>query len=174
MTGEYDPDIPDDADDEYTNNPCRESQKPGLYLYIGIALLGCLVFLVVIVNIPGIEASAGMTMTRTSWQLQTYADASGGMDPVISPNITARFGKDGRLIGFAGCNDYIATYSTTNYAIQISPPATSLRQCPEPGVTALETLYLKDLGAATEFRVTDEALKLYNKTGQPLLVFVPA
>ncbi|MFA4877831.1 MAG: META domain-containing protein [Methanoregula sp.] len=176
MSGEHKPDlpeIPDDTDEDDGDNPCRESQKRGLYFYFAVALLGCLVLLVVFVNIPLIQASAGATMTRTSWQLQSYANASGGMQPATGPNITARFSGDSRITGFAGCNDYIATYTTENYAISISPSATTRNTCGEPGMMALETLYLQDLDNSTEFRVTQTALKLYDRTGKPLLLFVP-
>jgi len=166
MTDDYDTEIPEEG-----GNPARESQKKGLYFYFAVALLGCLIFLVVFVNFPAMQASAGTTMTRTGWQLQACANTSGGMEPAAGQNITARFERDGKLSGFAGCNYYSATYTTTNYAIHISPAATSRKYCAEPGVMALETVYLANLNAATEFRVTDDALKLYNRTGKPLLAF---
>jgi len=168
MDVDYDPDIPEDGE-----NPCREPAKFGLYFYFAIALLGCLAFMVVFVNVPAIQATAGTTITKTSWQLQSVANASGGMEPVGSRNITARFGTGGQLSGFTGCNIYSATYTTSNYALQISPPATSMKYCPEPGVMGQETTYLNNLNATTEFRVSGEALKLYNKTGSPLLAYVP-
>jgi heat shock protein HslJ len=184
MEGEHEPDLPEDAgtvydgddteDTEDTGNPCRESQKPTLYLYIAIALLGCAVLLVVFLNIPAITASAGTTMTSTPWQLASLANASGGLEPAGTAAVTIRFGTDGRLGGNAGCNDYSATYTTHNYAIAITPPVTSLKYCPAPGVMDTETLYLRNLAAATEFRVSDEQLKLYNRTGTPVLVFAPA
>jgi len=49
-----------------------------------------------------------------------------------------------------------------------------MKYCPEPGVMEQETAYLDKLNATTEFRVSGEALKLYNKTGSPVLAYVPA
>ena len=54
MDDDYDPEIPEDGE-----NPCREPQKFGLYFYFAIALLGCLAFMVVFVNVPAIQATAG-------------------------------------------------------------------------------------------------------------------
>nr|WP_321349513.1 META domain-containing protein [uncultured Methanoregula sp.] len=182
MTGEHGPDPedsdyaydPNDAeDDPDADNPCRESQKPGLYLYIAIALLGCAVLLVVILNIPAIQASAGTTLTTTPWQLSSLANPGGNLSPA-NQGIVARFGRDGRLGGNAGCNDYSATYTTYNYAIEISPPVTSLKSCPAPGVMDNETLYLQNLAIAKEFRVNAGQLRLYDRNGTPLLAFVSA
>jgi heat shock protein HslJ len=164
MTGEPDPNVADDEENMAPAPPIR-----GPYLYFAIGLLCILIFLVVFVNFPAMQASAGATMTKNAWQLQTIANASGGMEPAGSPLVTARFGRDGRLEGFAGCNEYRATYTTYNYAINITPPATSLRQCGEAGVMERETAYLDRLGSAAEFRVTDEVLKLYDRNGRPLL-----
>jgi heat shock protein HslJ len=171
MDAEYDPDILQDSDTDDEGSPARESQKKGLYFYFAFILLGCLVFLVIFVNIPAMKASAGTMMTKTVWQLQLYTDAGGGLVPAGSPDITARFGRDGQLTGFAGCNEYTATYTTDNYAIRINPPATTMKQCPGPGVMERETAYLANLNATTEFRVTGTALKLYNKTGNPVLAY---
>jgi heat shock protein HslJ len=171
MDADYDPDIPEDEETDDEGSPARESQKKGLYFYFAFALLGCLVFLVIFVNIPAMQASAGTVMTKTGWQLQSYADTGGGLVPAGSPDITARFGRDGQLTGFAGCNEYTATYTTENYAITINPPATTMKYCPGPGVMDRETAYLNNLNATTEFRVSGTALKLYNKTGNPLLAY---
>lgn len=172
MTDEYDPESDADANPSVDkDNPCREVPKRGLYFYFAVALMGCLIFLVVFVNVPAMRASAGGTMTTTGWQLQSIANSSGGMEPAGDPAITARFGRDGRLSGFAGCNEYSATYTTNDYAIRITNTVTSLKYCPGPGVMEQETLYLKNLNATTEFRVTDEVLKFYNKTGKPVLAY---
>ncbi|MFA4860994.1 META domain-containing protein [Methanoregula sp.] len=161
-----DPDLPQDTD-----NPCQEPQKRGWFFYFAILLMGILIFLVVFVNVPAMQSSAGTTITRTGWQLQSIANTSGGMEPTGDTGITVRFTRDGMLSGFAGCNEYRATYTTHNYAITITTPATSRKYCPEPGVMERETLYLENLNTTTEFRVTDEALKLYNKTGKPVLAY---
>jgi len=172
MTDEYDPESDTGANlPEDTDNPCREVPKRGWYFYFALALMGCLIFLVVFVNVPAMRASAGGTMTTTGWQLQSIANSSGEMEPAGDPVITARFGRDGRISGFAGCNEYSATYTTNDYAIRITSPVTSLKYCPDPGVMEQETRYLKNLNATTEFRVTDEALKFYNKTGKPVLAY---
>jgi len=162
------------------SNDCEDpeaidpAQKRGLMVYIAIALLGCLVLMIVFINVPGIRASAGAAMTGTDWQLQSYADKTGVIIPAISnPAITATFSTNGRVSGFAGCNHYSATYSTMDYSITISPAATSLVFCTDPGIMDMEQAYLLDLEKSVEFRITESNLRMYDKTGKPLLVFVP-
>lgn len=149
-------------------------QKHGLMVYVAIALLGCLVLMVVFINVPGTRASAGAAMTRTGWQLQSCADNTGVMITATSgPAITAMFSTNGRVDGFAGCNHYSATYLTRDYSIAISPAATSMMFCTGPGIMDLEQAYLSDLEKSVELRITESYLKMYDRTGKPLLVFVP-
>lgn len=163
------------SDDEGPGTWPTAMPQPGrrdLTVWIAIALLGCLVLLVVFVNVPGIRSSAGLTMTRTDWQLQSYADATGILVPALTdPAVTLRFGKDGSVTGTAGCNRYAATYMTRDYSINITNLAGSVMYCPGPGVMAQEDAYLADLTATTDFRLTDTSLKTFGKTGTPLLVF---
>lgn len=134
--------------------------------------MGCLLLLLVFANVPGIRATAGTVMTRTDWQLQSYADATGVLVPVLSdPMITARFGKDGSITGLSGCNHYAATYTTKDYTINITNLAESAMYCPGPGVMAQETAYLSDLTASTDFRLSETGLRTFSQTGKPLLVY---
>jgi heat shock protein HslJ len=149
-----------------------QPEKRDPMVWVAIALLGCLILLVVFVNVPGIRASAGTTMAQTDWQLQSYADATGVLVPALTdPVVTIRFGQDGSVTGFSGCNRYAATYTTKDYSINISSAAQSAAYCPEPGVMAQESAYLADLDATTEFRLTESNLKMFARTGKPLLVF---
>ncbi len=144
---------------------------PGFYLALG--LIGVLVVLIVVFNIPGIKASAGLTMTQANWTLQSYTDSTGILVPAISGSaVTARFGTDGRVSGSSGCNHYSAAYSVKNYEISVSNAISTLMYCPSPGIMAQETDYLNDLSKAVSLGVSDVNLKFYDPAGKTILTFV--
>ena len=115
----------------------------------------------------------------TSWNVVSY---NNGQQAVVSvtagTTLTANFGADGNLIGFAGCNDYNATYVTSgNKSIEIGPVASTRKACDQPeGVMDQETQYLTALstaatytidGAKLELRTADGALAAqFSKAGQ--------
>jgi heat shock protein HslJ len=150
----------------------KPPQKMSLAFYAALALVGVLVILIVVMNVPGIRASTGMTLTRSTWTLQSYADANGGLVPAIDgPAVTARFSSDGTMSGSAGCNQYAASYTTRDFAITISPPASTMMYCENPGVMQQESSYLANLPKSVELRVSESNLNLYDTTGKPLLLF---
>jgi heat shock protein HslJ len=150
----------------------KPPQKMDPAFYAALSLVGVLVLLIVIMNVPGIRASAGITLTRSGWTLQIYADETGGLVPAMDGTlVTARFGTDGRLSGSAGCNQYAATYTTRDFAITVSPAATTMMYCEISGVMQQESAYLANLAKAVELRVSESNLNLYDSSGKPLLVF---
>ncbi|HUT37995.1 MAG TPA: META domain-containing protein [Methanoregula sp.] len=162
-----DPEIPQ-TDDASEKPP--EKMDPAFYA--ALALVGILVLLIVVINVPGIRASAGITLTRSDWTLQSYADVTGGLVPVLDgTKVTARFGTDGTMSGSAGCNQYAATYTTRDFAITISPPVTTLMYCENPDVMQQESDYINDLAKSVGLRISESTLNLYDTTGKPLLVF---
>ena len=63
--------------------------------------------------------------------------------PVAGSLVTAEFGPEGRLSGSAGCNRYVASYSTDGTSLEISGAASTRMFCTEPeGVMEQETAYL--------------------------------
>jgi len=181
---------PEDLDPAYS--PATQSQKMGLTFFgalalIGIlvflivfvnapggalALIGILVFLIVFVNAPGIRASAGVLLVKHTWTLQSYVDADGILIPAntVSP-VTAGFSNDGSVLGSAGCNDYVANYTTRNLAITISQPVMTRKTCENRSVMQQESAYAGDLAKAVEFRVSESNLNLYDSTGRAVLVY---
>ena len=149
----------------------RESMGPAFYA--ALALVGVLVILIVGVNVPGIRASAEITITQSDWILQSYAGDTGDLIPVLSQTkVTAKFGADGSLKGSSGCNQYTARYTLEDYAITISPLATTMMYCGYEGIMEQESGYTKNLGNVTELRISQSDLNLYDKQGKTLLVFV--
>ena len=148
-------------------------QPVGLKFAIALCLVGLLVLLVLVFNIPGIRASAGISITRANWTLQSYADTSGILAPVLpGTQVTAMFGSDGRISGSAGCNRYNASYTVRNYAISISPPVSTKIFCSDPYLMQQETAYLDILTRAAQLRIGESNLNLYDGSGKPVLVFV--
>jgi heat shock protein HslJ len=160
--------------DSPDNAPPAPPQKMGLSFYLTLALIGFLVLMVVFLNEPAARANAGMVMTQTNWTLQSYTDATGIHIPVISGNkVTARFDKDARITGSAGCNWYSAAYQTLDYSINISGNSSTKMFCQGPGVMEQESAFLADLTRVSFFRVSETSLKFYDAAGKTVLVFVP-
>jgi heat shock protein HslJ len=148
-------------------------QPLGLKFYLALALVGLLVLLIIVVNIPGIRASAGISMTRANWTLQSYADSNGTLVTVQpGTKITAVFGSDGNVSGSAGCNQYSAHYTVRDYAISISPPVSTKILCSSASVMHQESDYLNDLPGVTELRISESNLRLFDVSGKPVLVFM--
>jgi heat shock protein HslJ len=156
------------------NFPDAPPEKMGLAFYAALALIGCLVLMVLVLNYPAVRANAGMVMTQTNWTLQSYTDAAGIAIPVITGSIvSAQFSPDGSVTGSAGCNRYAATYQTHDYSINISGTSSTKMHCQEPGIMNQESAFLADLSEASSFRVSQSSLKFYDNAGKTMLVFVP-
>lgn len=148
-------------------------QPLGLRFYLALALVGLLVLLILFINIPGIRASAGISMTRANWTLQSYADSTGALVTVQpGAKITAVFGSDGKVTGSAGCNQYSAVYTVRDYAITILPPVSTKILCSSQFVMQQESDYLNDLSGVAELRISESGLRLFDSSGKPVLVFV--
>jgi heat shock protein HslJ len=161
----------EDLDPAYA--PATQSQKMGLTFYGALALIGILVFLIVFMNVPGIRTSANILLVKNTWTLQSYMDADGELVPTITGSpITAVFNNKGSVRGSAGCNDYIANYTTRNLAITISLPVMTGNTCENQSVMQQESAYTGDLAQAAEFRVSESNLNLYDKTGRAVLTFI--
>jgi heat shock protein HslJ len=161
-------------EDTMTDSTATLPPQPlGLKFYIALALVGLLVLLIIFVNIPGIRASAAVSMTLSDWILQSYADTTGTLVPLKpGTQVTAIFGSDGRVNGSAGCNHYNATYTVRDFAISISLPVSTKIFCGDPGVMQQESAYLNDLARAGELRISESNLRFYDSSGKPVLVFV--
>jgi heat shock protein HslJ len=149
-------------------------EKIGLGFYASLALIGCLVLMVLVLNYPAARANAGIMMARTNWTLQSYTDAtSSPVQAQPGSEVTAMFGSDGRMTGTAGCNRYFATYTTKDYQISITGIGSTKMFCHGPGIMEQESAFLEDLSATSSFRVSESSLKFYDANGKTVLVFVP-
>ena len=163
-----------DREDAVTDGTTTQKPQPlGLAFSIALALVGLLVLLIIFLNIPGIRASAGISMTRSDWTLQSYADSTGMLVPLKpGTQVTAIFGSDGTVSGSGGCNHYSAGYTVRDLAISISPPVSSKIFCGDPDVMQQESAYLNNLVRAEELRISESNLRFYDGSGKPVLDFV--
>jgi heat shock protein HslJ len=101
-------------------------------------------------------------LAGTSWEVLAYNNGKQAVVSVLAATkLTAAFGKGGTLTGFAGCNDYSASYKTTAPKITIGPVSSTRKHCETPaGVGEQETSYLAALETAATYRIEGSQLKL--------------
>lgn len=103
-------------------------------------------------------------LSETFWNL-THFVKNKALQPVIpGTRITAYFGDQGSLIGFGGCNTYIASYQIllrNPPGISITDLMSTLMHCSQPaGIMEQEERYFAGLLAATEITEENGQLKL--------------
>jgi heat shock protein HslJ len=106
-------------------------------------------------------------LAGTSWNVTAYNNGKQGVESVLpSPKLTAVFDKAGNLSGFAGCNNYNATYKATAPKISIGPVSSTRKECTSPaGVMTQELHYLTALHTAATYRIEGSRLELRTATG---------
>ena len=145
----------------------------GFYAAFGLVLL--LVLLIVVGNYGVVKPDAGSELTRTNWTLRYLEDKTGIVVPALSGSeVTAEFGKDGRVSGNSGCNWYSFTYTTKDHSITTTPESVTDMLSWDPAVAEQESAFLADLSAAASFRKGGTSLYIADATGKTVLVFVPA
>jgi heat shock protein HslJ len=106
-------------------------------------------------------------LAGTSWKVTAY---NNGKQAVVSvaagSKLTAVFGKDGSLTGFAGCNNYDAPYRATPPKLSIGTVASTRKECGTPkGVMTQELQYLTALHTAASYRIEGNTLELRTASG---------
>lgn len=106
-------------------------------------------------------------LAGTSWVVNAY---NNGKEAVVSvmagTKLTATFSKDGNVEGFAGCNNYNATYKAAAPKITFGPIISTQMHCAEPmGVSEQETAYLAALQTAATYRIEGKTLELRTAGG---------
>jgi heat shock protein HslJ len=104
----------------------------------------------------------------TSWDVISYNNGQQAVVSVMADTqLTANFGADGNLTGFAGCNDYNATYTVSGTdTIQFGPVASTRKACDQPpGVMDQETQYLAALSTAATYTIDADQLEMRTADG---------
>jgi heat shock protein HslJ len=111
----------------------------------------------------------------TSWTATGINNGRGGLESTLATEtVTAEFGADGALSGFAGCNDYTATYALSGEdTISITGVATTRKACAEEAMT-LESQYVAALEAAATYAISGDALTLRDDDGAMQATYVLA
>lgn len=115
-------------------------------------------------------------LSGTRWRLLTYNNGTGGLvSPISDTVIVSKFGDDGQLGGFAGCNNFMASYEATADSLSIGPTASTRKACAEPaGVMEQETAFLKLLETVTTYAIEGNVLQLQNEDGTIVAQFTAA
>jgi heat shock protein HslJ len=122
-------------------------------------------------------AEAGtIPLVNTEWVLQTYNDGTGQLVKAApAVEITAIFSADGRLSGFAGCNEFISFYAVEDAGLTVSFPTLTRKECIDPpGVMLQETSFLGDLVITAAYEIVGTELQLLNDEGNVVLTFMPS
>jgi len=106
------------------------------------------------------------TLVGTSWKATGVNNGKGGVESTTATEtITATFGQDGALSGFAGCNNYNGTYEEKGPdGVTISNVATTRKAC-EDALMTLETQYITALGNVATYEISGETLTLRDSSG---------
>lgn len=107
-------------------------------------------------------APATPPLEQTTWTLTQFApQATASRLPTLQIS-------GSRVSGFAGCNQYQATYKRTANRVSITKILLTRRAC-EPALMKAENDFVKALGKVTHYRRTGQTLALYGGKGR--LVF---
>lgn len=111
-------------------------------------------------------AVQSQALAGTSWKVVSYNDGKALVSVLAKTELTAAFGKDGKLTGSSGCNRYDATYTAKAPRLELGPIAATRMACGEPaGVMEQESAYLAALGVAATYRIEGPGLELRNAKG---------
>jgi heat shock protein HslJ len=117
---------------------------------------------------PGLASLEG-----TAWHA---TGINNGKEAVVSTtlteSVTAEFGAGGALSGFAGCNQYNATYEVSGTdGITIKGVATTRKACPDDQMT-LENEYIAALGKVATYEIAGDRLTLRDAGGSTQVTYV--
>jgi heat shock protein HslJ len=169
--------MPDDQEpDEPVTEEKPEAEPPkGIMVSLAVILFVILAVLVIFMNFSGQGSVTATTITENPWSLQSFAATDGTVTPVLNGTlITANFKQDGQLTGSGGCNQYSGRYMVQQTLIVVSRVTTTSMACWDANTTLQEEQYYISLEDVYALRIHDRTLTLYDSTGKPRLVFVPA
>ena len=111
-------------------------------------------------------------LANTQWVLESFGPAE-AVEPVIE-GITIRleFGDDNLAGGTGGCNAYGAPYEVRENLLSFGEITSTLIACEDEGVMQQEQRYFQALGAAGEFELAEDRLKIWYDDGQGVLNFI--
>jgi heat shock protein HslJ len=111
--------------------------------------------------------AAEVSLVGPTWKVTTINNGKGAVSSVIAgSSVTATFGADGKVTGFAGCNSYGAGYTTSGTTIKVDQAMSTMKACDAPsGVTEQETAFLAALAASTVVEPDAAGITLLDSSG---------
>jgi len=108
-----------------------------------------------------------VSLEYSSWQVIGYNNGKQAVvSVIIGTEITVNFGEDGTLSGYAGCNNFNATYEVDGDNISIGPASATRMFCPEPdGITEQEVQYLAALETAATYLIEVDKMEMRTAEG---------
>jgi len=107
------------------------------------------------------ERAVPVTLEDNLWTCNGY---NNGKQAVVSlaasSTITIRFGKDGRISGSAGVNQYTTDYKANGASMTIDPVITTTRMAGPDELMTQEKAYLEALPTTTRFEIRGDKLEL--------------
>jgi heat shock protein HslJ len=136
--------------------------------------------LVYVKHVPAAPATVQTTAPPVmsvigSWDLTSMTYMSQGSSVTVMPagQVNAIFSTDGKVQGYAGCNDYSAGYTTNGSSMTVSGTIKTTMSCGGQ-LDTQERAYLGILGAAARFENTGTQLTIYDaQTPGSKLVYKP-
>jgi len=111
----------------------------------------------------------------TTWNVLDYNNGRGAVASVMAGTLLTAHFDGGSIEGFAGCNNYRATYMLNGNNIAISPQATTRLFCTSPaGIMDQEAEYLAALERADSYRIEGDRLFLETAEGTRAASFTAA
>ena len=123
--------------------------------------------LTVFLSACGAFPSASDPLDGTSWELVAIAE----QPPLEGTTVTLSF-EDGLASGTSGCNSYGGPYRANGDEIDFQEFEATLMACLDTGVMEQETVYLRTLGEAERFELTNGQLQIYGSDGEAL-TYIP-
>ena len=150
---------------------CRPRHRPASIASLVWRLAACSALVVAAAAAAACSSDApAEDLAGVRWRLLSYVTTAGETVEALDETVvTATFDGD-TVSGSGGCNTFSAGYETDGDSIEIGPVAATLMACPEP-VMAQEQVFFEGLGAAAEFRATEDELVLLDDSGTELLRF---
>lgn len=116
-------------------------------------------------------ADAPQTLEGPTWTLNGLVIGGDAVSATpIDQEITAQF-VDGQLNGFAGCNNYFASYELDGETITLGPVGATRKACLEDNRSEREAAFLAALENVDSYGLEAGMLTLFDAEGLPLVMF---
>lgn len=111
-------------------------------------------------------------LTGKIWRLSSLNTGNALVSDRATGHINAEFESQGRLSGFAGCNQYSCSYRVDGEKLELSRVITTRKLCHEPeNIMKTEAGFISALGSTARYSIQNDELILFNEKGKTVLIF---